>query len=396
MPYAAALPVPARHVEPAAPSTPCLFDDLQPAAGRRRRGRALQVAEAAAVYRVDAAVPAPDVDAPRPVVKRERRWPADAHPADTHPADTHPADTHPADAHPVADASAPEARPAPRIDLIPEPCHSLLRANDSPDLPLAVYALAINPYRGCTHGCTGCEVAQPGAPTVDPAGHTVLRVHAKTGAADRLREALRRPGYVPRPIKLGSATDAYQPVERTQRLTRAVLEVLHEARHPLAIATRSAGIVRDADLLADLAAQGQLLVLMGLATLDVAQSATLEPRASPPAVRLAAMRTLAQAGVHVGLNLVAPQAIADADTLDALLAAAAKAGARSVHVRGHRSEVEAGRAAAGSPAWLAELPARALAHGLSLSLPVLDAKPFRPPAAAPLPTTPAVRQKALF
>ncbi|PXW98816.1 radical SAM family protein [Sphaerotilus hippei] len=208
------------------------------------------------------------------------------------------------------------------IGLQPEPCRSLLRVNDGPDVDLA---LAINPYRGCSHACVFCH-AEPAA-----AGGAPMRLQVKVNAADRLREELRRPNYRPRPISLGSDTDAYQPAEHPLRLTRALIEVLHEAGHPLAITTRSAGIVRDLDLLAPMAARGQVRVLISLATLDEGLCRALEPGASPPADRLAALRLLAAAGVPVGLNLSPLMPGVNEHGIETLVEAAARAGARSLH-----------------------------------------------------------------
>lgn len=155
------------------------------------------------------------------------------------------------------------------------------------------------------------------------------RLFAKTNAAERLRDALSRPGYVPRTITLGINTDAYQPIERRYRIARDCLQVLAEAHHPVSIVTKSALVLRDLDLLAPMAAQGLATVHLSVTSLDNALSAKLEPRAAAPHTRLKTIRALHEAGVPVGV-LVAPviPMVTDRD-LEAILAAAREAGASS-------------------------------------------------------------------
>ena len=271
--------------------------------------------------------------------------------------------------------------------VIDEPCRSLLRANDSPDI---AFDLSINPYRGCEHGCLYCCVRPVHGPDFE------TRIFAKTNAADRLREELRRPGYQPRPINIGSATDAYQPAERRLGITRALLEVLDEARHPLGIVTRSGGIVRDLELLAAMAARGQLLVFVSMSTLDARLSRQLEPRASRPARRLAAIRALAQAGVWVGVNVAPVIPRLNEDEIESIIEAAAQAGARAAHWTALQRPAQTGLPL---PPWLDEalqdspepglgtwaerigqrIEAAAARHGLAREVPELDRSAFRPP-----------------
>lgn len=210
-----------------------------------------------------------------------------------------------------------------------EPCAQILARNDSPDLP---FEWSINPYRGCEHGCIYCY-ARPthGYLNLSPGLDFETRLVAKVNAAERLRVALRRPGWRAQSINLGSATDAYQPVERELRLTRGVLEVLHEAGQPLSIVTKSGGILRDLDLLAEMAQRGQLLVFISITTLDAALGRILEPRAAAPQRRLAAIRRLAEAGVWVGVNVAPIIPFVNEPEIERILAAAAEAGARSAH-----------------------------------------------------------------
>ena len=181
-------------------------------------------------------------------------------------------------------------------------------------------------------GCVYCY-ARPSHAWLDlsPGLDFETRIFAKRNAPQLLRAELARPGYVPRLIALGANTDPYQPVERKLGLTRAVLEVLAECRHPVGITTKSALVEREIDLLAPMAAQGLVRVYLSVGPLDPALARTLEPRANAPQRRLEAVRRLSAAGVPSGV-IVAPliPAINDHE-IEAILAAAAAAGACSAH-----------------------------------------------------------------
>lgn len=154
------------------------------------------------------------------------------------------------------------------------------------------------------------------------------RLFYKAGAAARLTEELSRPRYQPKTIMLGANTDPYQPLEKRLRVTRSILEVLAEFHHPVAIVTKGALIERDLDILAALASERLVSVMVSLTTLDVDLKRRLEPRAASPAARLAAIRHLRAAGVPVG-TLIAPVIPGLTDhELERLLGAAAEAGAR--------------------------------------------------------------------
>jgi DNA repair photolyase len=232
------------------------------------------------------------------------------------------------DGWPREDADEPAAPPVP-TEVRWERTVSILSRNDSPDVP---FELSVNPYRGCEHGCIYCY-ARPTHSylNLSPGIDFETKLIAKQDAAERLREALGRPGYVPRPLNIGSATDAYQPIERTLRVTRQVIEVLHEAQHPFSLVTKSGGVVRDLDLLAEMAARRQLLVFVSVTSLSNRLSRILEPRASSPARRLAAIRALAQAGVCVGVNVAPIIPFINEPEIEQIVEAAAQAGARSVH-----------------------------------------------------------------
>ena len=144
------------------------------------------------------------------------------------------------------------ARCAPETQVIEEHVKSILAGNDSPDIG---FDLSINPYRGCEHGCIYC-FARPTHSylNLSPGLDFETRIIAKVNAAERLREALASRGYEPMLLNIGSATDAYQPVERELRITRSVIEVLAECRHPFSLVTKSSGVERDLDLIAPMAA----------------------------------------------------------------------------------------------------------------------------------------------
>ncbi|CAM4145299.1 PA0069 family radical SAM protein [Bordetella muralis] len=184
-----------------------------------------------------------------------------------------------------------------------EQARKLLSRNDSPDIPFDV---AVNPYRGCEHGCVYCYARPTHAYLgYSPGLDFETRLIAKANAVDVLRAELARPGYRVSPINIGSATDVYQPIEREWQLTRGVLELLLQTRHPATIVTKNALIERDLDLLQPLAEQRLITVYISVTTLDTEMARTLEPRASAPWRRIQAIRTLTNAGVPVGV-LVAP------------------------------------------------------------------------------------------
>ena len=213
----------------------------------------------------------------------------------------------------------------PQTTLTWDSARSVISNNDSPDTP---HDRSINPYRGCEHGCAYC-FARPSHAFLglSPGLDFETRLFAKRDAPARLREELARPSYRPKPIVLGINADAWQPVERRLRISRGLLEVLLECRHPISLITRSTLILRDLDLLAALAREGLVEVAFSIATLDVELERRMEPRAATAARRLSAMSQLAAVGVPVRV-LVAPviPGLSDAE-LEAILERAAAAGA---------------------------------------------------------------------
>jgi DNA repair photolyase len=216
---------------------------------------------------------------------------------------------------------------APATQIIEEQARSILAANDSPDIG---FDLSINPYRGCEHGCIYCY-ARPTHSylNLSPGLDFETRIIAKINAAERLREAFAQPGYRPLPLNIGSATDAYQPAERRLRITRSVIEVLRDHEHPFSLITKSSGVERDLDLIAPMAEQRLAAVYVSITTLDPALARILEPRAASPQRRLRTLKTLAEAGVPVGVSVSPVIPFINEPELERIVEAAHEAGARS-------------------------------------------------------------------
>lgn len=229
----------------------------------------------------------------------------------------------------VDDGWVREEDSAPRTTVVEEKAKTLISRNDSPDIG---FRQSINPYRGCEHGCIYCY-ARPSHAWIDlsPGLDFEVRLFAKTNAAEVLRRELSRPGYQPECIMLAGNTDAWQPIERDYRITRQLLEVLAECRHPVGIVTKSSLIERDIDLLQQLAAHHCVQVNISLDTLDGELARRMDPRAASPARRLQTVRALSEAGIPVGV-LVAPVIpwLTDHE-IENTLAAARAAGARTAH-----------------------------------------------------------------
>jgi len=216
--------------------------------------------------------------------------------------------------------------PAPGTELIPETIRSIISRNQSPDIP---FEQSINPYRGCEHGCVYCY-ARPSHAYMDlsPGLDFEQKIYTKPEAAAVLRQELSRRGYRCSPITLGANTDAWQPAERELRITRQILEVLVEFRHPVSIITKSALVERDLDLLQDLARDNLVHVLVSVTTLDDELKRRMEPRTAGPKRRLETVSRLSAAGIPCGV-LAAPMIPGLNDhELENILAASADAGAR--------------------------------------------------------------------
>ena len=214
-----------------------------------------------------------------------------------------------------------------RTTVQADTARTLIAYNDSPDVP---FDRSINPYRGCEHGCVYCFARPTHAYLgLSPGLDFETRLFYKSDAAALLRRELARPAYRCAPVALGINTDAYQPLERRLGITRQILEVLREHAHPVTLVTKSALIERDLDLLAELARDDLVQVMVSITTLDRELARTLEPRAAAPQRRLETLRRLNEAGVPAGV-LVAPliPVLTDAE-LETILGEARRAGARA-------------------------------------------------------------------
>ncbi len=249
----------------------------------------------------------------------------------------------------------------PQTTLIRDATRSIIARNDSPDLS---FETSVNPYRGCEHGCIYCFARPSHAYLGFSAGlEFETKIVFKPEAPRLLEKELSRSGYKPGVIVLGSNTDPYQPVERTLSLTRSILEVLERFNNPVGIVTKSAGVVRDKDILSRMAAKGLAKVHLSITTLDPALARAMEPRAASPARRLAAISELSEAGIPVGV-MASPMipGLNDAE-MEQILEEAAKAGATSAYTTMLRLPHELG---ALFTDWLQKyLPERAT-HVLSL------------------------------
>ena len=220
-----------------------------------------------------------------------------------------------------------EEHESPDTVITHETVRSILSSNDSPDVG---FDISVNPYRGCEHGCIYC-FARPTHSwlNLSPGLDFETRIVAKVNAAEKLHETLSAKGYSPSYLNIGSVTDAYQPVERRLRITRSVIEVLSEARHAFSVITKSSLIERDIDLIAPMAAERLAAVYVSVTTLDAELARKLEPRAAAPHRRLRTIKTLADAGIPVGVSVSPVIPFLNEPELEHVLEAAREAGAVS-------------------------------------------------------------------
>ena len=214
-----------------------------------------------------------------------------------------------------------------RTSVTEEHPKSILSFNQSPDIP---FDRSINAYRGCEHGCIYCFARPTHAyHDLSPGLDFETKLFAKPDAARLLRETFAKRSYKPAPIAMGTNTDPYQPIEARYRITRELLELCLECRHPVTITTKSDRVLRDLDVLAELAKHSLVAVGISVTSLDPKLSGLLEPRASSPAKRLAALSRLVEAGVpaHVSIAPVIPS-ITD-EYIERILEQAATRGVRS-------------------------------------------------------------------
>ena len=215
-----------------------------------------------------------------------------------------------------------------RTTVTEERPKSILTFNQSPDVP---FDRSVNAYRGCEHGCVYCFARPTHAyHDLSPGLDFETKLFAKPAAAALLRATLAKRGYSPKPIALGTNTDPYQPIERDYRITRAILELCLEVRHPVTITTKSDRVLHDADLLEAMAREKLVAVSISVTTLDPALSARLEPRCAAPHKRLSALAKLVDLGVpvHCSISPVIP-AITD-EFMEGIIARVGELGVGSV------------------------------------------------------------------
>src|SRR5437867_7179122 len=195
----------------------------------------------------------------------------------------------------------PSEDPAPHTQFFHDHTRGVLARNDSPDIGFEV---SLNPYRGCEHGCVYCYAR----PMHEYLGFSAgldfeTKIMVKMDAPALLRKQFLSRSWKPQVVGLGSATDAYQPIERRLRITRQCLEVFAEFRNPIGLVTKNALVTRDADLLGELARHHAALAFVSVTSLDPDLARIMEPRASAPAARLRAITELRKDGVPVGIML---------------------------------------------------------------------------------------------
>jgi DNA repair photolyase len=225
-------------------------------------------------------------------------------------------------------SAAEDARPLP-TEFFRDDSQSIISRNNSPDVG---FETSVNPYRGCEHGCPYCYAR----PTHEYLGFSAgldfeSKILVKPKAGVLLREELSKPGWKSQVVVLSGVTDCYQPIERKLRLTRACLEVLADFRNPAAIVTKNFLVTRDIDLLQRLAEYNAAIVTISITTLDADLAAKMEPRASTPRARLAAVRELAHANIPVGVNVAPIIPGLNDHEIPHIIQAAAGAGAYSAH-----------------------------------------------------------------
>jgi DNA repair photolyase len=210
-----------------------------------------------------------------------------------------------------------------------ETARSVITRNESPDIG---FDRSINPYRGCEHGCIYCY-ARPTHSylNLSPGLDFETKLIAKRNASELLRHELAAPTYRPELIMVGVNTDAYQPIERDLKITRGILEVLSETRHPFGLVTKSSLVERDLDLIGPMAALRLASVSVSVTSLDSKLSRIMEPRAASPQRRLRTVRTLADAGVPVRVNVAPVIPFINEPEIESIIDAVAAAGAVNAH-----------------------------------------------------------------
>jgi len=220
-----------------------------------------------------------------------------------------------------------EEQKAQRTHWREDTARTVITRNQSPDI---YFDQSINPYRGCEHGCIYCFARPTHTYLGHSAGLDFERIlYVKSDAANLLKQELAKSRYRCEPIAVGVNTDAYQPLERKLGITRAVLQVLSDCRHPVFLITKSSLIERDLDLLRELAVDNLVSVSISITTLDTQLARNMEPRATSPARRLRTLETLSSAGIRTRVSVSPVIPALNEHEIEAIVQAAANAGARA-------------------------------------------------------------------
>jgi DNA repair photolyase len=223
--------------------------------------------------------------------------------------------------------NADDELPPVKTEVLRDSARTIITRNQSPDIS---FDQSINPYKGCEHGCIYCFARPTHAYLgLSPGADFESKIFAKPNAAELLARELSAPGYVAKVIAMGTNTDPYQPVEKRLRITRSILEVLYEFRHPVGIVSKSPLILRDLDILAPMAELGLAKVALSITTLDRKLAREMEPRAGTPPRRLQAIRELRKAGVPAGVMFAPVIPALNDEELESVLEASVDAGAMS-------------------------------------------------------------------
>src|ERR1700691_4746379 len=214
-----------------------------------------------------------------------------------------------------------------KTEVMRDSSRTIITRNNSPDIS---FSQSINPYKGCEHGCIYCFARPTHAYLgLSPGADFESRLFAKPNAAELLVRELSAPGYVPKTIAMGTNTDPYQPLEKKMRITRSILEVLRDFRHPVGIVTKSPLILRDLDILSEMAEMGLARAALSVTTLDRKLARAMEPRAATPRRRLDAIAALSRADIPVAVMFAPVIPALNDDEMETILAQAAEAGAQS-------------------------------------------------------------------
>ncbi|HEV2560625.1 MAG TPA: PA0069 family radical SAM protein [Rhizomicrobium sp.] len=214
-----------------------------------------------------------------------------------------------------------------KTEILRDTARTIITRNSSPDIS---FDRSINPYRGCEHGCIYCFARPTHAYLgLSPGADFETRLFAKPNAAELLAKELSAPGYVPQTIAMGTNTDPYQPIEKKLRVTRSILEVLRDFKHPVGIVTKSALILRDLDILGPMAEMGLAKAAVSVTTLDRRLARVMEPRASTPSRRLQAIKGLSDAGISTAVMFAPVIPALNDEELENVLSAAKEMGAKS-------------------------------------------------------------------